>query len=118
QPAYIDCNAYFNGAKNFDRENKCFVTDENPNVKIETENGQVFLEIDFPEDFIESDFARMDVLDCDKLPVPRLSEQRFDSPDGSKIVLDKDMLGESREDSAVLGPIQNLKAGHNRIRVW
>ena len=52
------------------------------------------MEIDFPEDFIESDFARMNLLDCDKLPVPRLSEQRFDSPDGSKIVLDKDMLGE------------------------
>ncbi|MBR6080283.1 MAG: right-handed parallel beta-helix repeat-containing protein [Treponema sp.] len=119
QPAYIDSNAYFNGAKSFDREKNYFTSEENPNVKIDSENENLFLEIDLPEDFVDSDFAHLDVFDCDTLEVPRLSQQRFDNPDGKSIILDKDIIEEKRGDGkSIPGPLQNLKAGHNRVKIW
>lgn len=118
QAVYINGNAYFDGAKNVDFEDEYFVSEKNPNVKITKEIDGLYLEIDLPEDFFDSKVSFADVLNCDDFEVPRLPQQKFENPDGTSLVLDEDICGELRFGSAVAGPIQNLQAGHNKIRVW
>ena len=118
QAAYIQDNAYFNGARNFKNEKNFFTSDENPNVKISSEDSHLFVEIDLPENFIKSNVSSLPIFDCDTLEVPRLSQQRFDSPDGSKIILDTDIANQKRLEKTFAGPLQNLKAGHNKIKIW
>lgn len=50
--------------------------------------------------------------------MPRIVEQRYETPDGAEIVFDCDICGERRKGAVLPGPVSILKAGKNRIRVW
>lgn len=118
QAVYIHANAYFNGAKKFDCEKDSYVDDTNPGVKIVTESDGVYLEMNIPEKFFDSSLSYGKVFECDSLEVPRLTQQHFENPDGSSIVLDEDLTGEIRYGSSMAGPIQGLKPGINKILIW
>src|SRR5699024_10213872 len=52
QPVYINDNAYFNGAKPFDKENKNVESAHfNPQLRIEEVGNEVYLSCKLPEDF-------------------------------------------------------------------
>ena len=70
---------------------------------------------DRPQDFFELQAA---VLDTAGFELPRITEAPFDDADGNFIRLSKDLLGNDRKDQGVPGPLANLKAGKNRIRIW
>ena len=48
----------------------------------------------------------------------RITEGRFERPDGSDLSIDKDLLGNVMKENVIAGPLQGLKAGKNRIKVW
>ena len=48
----------------------------------------------------------------------RLDEGIYDAPDGSAIVLDTDLVGNKRAAVPTVGPLEGLKAGQNRVKVW
>jgi tRNA (cytidine/uridine-2'-O-)-methyltransferase len=52
------------------------------------------------------------------LGMPRLVEEHFENPDGSPVRVDADMLGNVRGTNPTAGPIEGLKAGKNRIKIW
>lgn len=116
QPVYINRNAYFNGAESFERENEKAVADNfNPEIKIIEEGNEGYLSIELPEDF-ESLLG--EIQSTKTLGRARIVDAEFENPDGSEVIVDKDLLGNQRAEKSVLGPITNLQAGKNYIKVW
>lgn len=116
QPVYISGNAYLNGAEGFDREEGGF-TDKavNPCVKIIEEGSEVFLEIEVEEDMLD---LPTKIASTETLGTVRIVDAIFDDPNGNPIILDHDYLGSRRSEKPVVGPIEGLKPGLNRIKVW
>jgi len=115
QPAYIDGNIYLNGAKAFDREKNLYCSDVNPEVNIITEDTGVYLEITMPE---ESFTLPTEIITTETLGMSRITEARFENPDGSAIAITKDMLGHERTSKPVVGPLEVLKPGKNKVKIW
>lgn len=116
QPVYINRNAYYNGAKAFDRENENVVANDfNPEIKIVEEGNEVYLSVELPEDF---EALQGEVQSTRTLGRARLVDAEFENPDGSEVFVDKDLLRKQREAKSVLGPISQLQAGKNYIKVW
>lgn len=116
QPAYINNNAYFAGAKPFERENDNLV-DKNfqPNLSIIEEGDNVYLSCELPESF---DCILGDVQSTATLPRVRIVDAEFENPDGSEVILNTDLLDELKEEKSSLGPILSLKNGKNYIKIW
>jgi alpha-L-arabinofuranosidase len=116
QPAYISTNAYFNGAEGFDREKDRYTDkDFDPHVKIVEESGAVFLEINIKPELLD---VPAKIASTETLGTVRIVDAIFDDPHANPIVLDRDYLGAHRSEKPVVGPIEGLKPGFNRIQVW
>lgn len=115
QPAYIERNVYLKGARAFDREGCCCVDSTNPGVKLETEGNEVYLEITLPEEMFALPCKAVSTED---LGMARISEACFENRDGSRLTVDRDLLGLEYQEKIIAGPLQKLKPGRNRIRVW
>lgn len=115
QPAYIDGNVYLNGAKAFEREEHCYLGEEDPEVTIVNEEDGVYLELMLPEKMFG---LHGKVITTKDLPVTRISEAAFEERDGSCLLLAEDLNGRNREGTAVAGPLQDIRGGKNRIKIW
>lgn len=116
QPVYISANAYFNGAQGFDREKDGYTDKEfDPGVKILEEGNEVYLEINIKKDLLD---VPAKIASTETLGTVRIVDAIFDDPNGKPIVLNLDYLGVPRSEKPVVGPIEGLKAGINRIKVW
>lgn len=115
QPAYIDGNVYLKGAKAFDREKNCRVSDFDPDVRIVEEEGKVFLEITLPEELFD---VKTKVITSAKLGLTRITEVCFENPDGSAYILNHDLAKEMRGENPKAGPLEGLHAGKNRVEIW
>lgn len=116
QPVYISANAYLNGAEGFNREKDGY-TDQtfNPEVKIVEDAGEVYLEMNVNEDMLK---VPAKVASTETLGTVRIVDAIFDDPNGDPIVLDTDYAGARRTEKSVVGPLECLKPGFNRVKVW
>ena len=116
QPVYIAANAYFNGAEGFNRENDGY-TDKmfDPCVKVIEESSEVYLEIHIPKEMLE---IAANIASTSTLGTVRIVDAIFDDPNAQPIILDTDYLGKPRSEKPVVGPIEGLKPGNNRFKVW
>ena len=115
QPVYIANNYYGDGVGAFEREDGAVLSDVASEVQIvEAEDG-LYLEIT-----LDASFEGMltETVTTEMLGMPRLVEERFENPDGSPVRVDTDMLGNVRGANPTAGPIEGLKAGKNRIKIW
>lgn len=115
QPAFIDGNVYLQGAEGFDREEHCLKDGSGAEVSVMDEGDTVFLEIALPEGMGE---VKTERITSAKLGLTRLSEARFEAPDGASLSLGLDMNGEERGDSPLPGPLEGLHRGKNKVAVW
>lgn len=115
QPSYIDSNVYLNGAKGFDREEHKAELSMNPGLRIIEDGKDVYLEMEVPEEMLDI-YTRP--VTTKLLGMTRLSEECYENPDGTSLVIDKDIRKEERGNICTPGPIQKLTVGHNRIKVW
>lgn len=116
QPVYIHHNAYFNGARPFERESVTLVeTRFNPYLSLLDQGDTGFLFVDLPDSF--EDFLGQ-IYSTAKLPRTRIVDAEFEHPDGSVLLLDTDFLDEQRAEQSAVGPIAALRKGKNYIRVW
>jgi hypothetical protein len=116
QPVWIKGNAYLKGAKGFSREEGSYQAPTDPQVKIITdEDGSVWLEF-----YGDPGLFGMNgkVYTTADLELPRIVEAPYENPDGTPICWDMDYLGQERGKNPLPGPFEELKEGHNRIRVW
>lgn len=115
QPACINGNVYLNGAEPFDRE-AIYVKDSmDPEVRITEENGDVYLEITLPQEALT---LKTETISTEILGMVRIAQQRFEGPDGAEIKLDTDINRRVRTDCPKVGPIEELEAGKNKIKIW
>ena len=116
QPAYIDANAYLNGAEGFDREKNGYHSKAfDPGVKIAEEKDAVYLEMNVEKEMLD---IPAKTVSTETLGTVRIVDAIFDDPNGEPIVLDTDYTGAHRAEKPVVGPVEGLKAGFNRIKVW
>lgn len=115
QPVYVERNIYFNGAGAYEREENKLILQENPNVKIIEENGDFYLEMEVPNQFLEFQTQLIDSYDFQP---PRISEAEFEDPNGESIKFHTDLMGNRRGQWPCAGPIECLQAGNNKIKIW
>lgn len=116
QPVYINNNAYFNGAEPFEKENdKLIEKSFDPNLQVIDNGNEVYLSCELPESF-ENMLGQ--VQSTDSLTRVRIADAEYESPDGSSVIIDIDLLDTQRAEKSPLGPIAQLKKGKNHIRIW
>ena len=103
------------GEQLYEKEKNSVATGLASEVQFIEEEDGLYLEITLDEAF---DGMKNPLITSEMLGMPRITEERFETPDGSAIVIDTDMLGNERSENPTAGPIETLKAGKNRIKVW
>ena len=113
-PVWVGGNAYFNGAAACSKEKDSFVDTEHPvTVRLTEKNGSYILETNvykYLEDFKDS------IITSDSLGIAFEPEQRFENPDGSAIVLNRDYSGVQRDQTVIPGPF--ARGVSDEKRVW
>jgi hypothetical protein len=113
QPMYAAHNYYGDGVPPYDRDHTSVKTETASGAVIVVEaNGEVYLEMTLDEAF---DTLEAEIVDTERLDVPRISELPYEAPDGSRIVVDCDLLGNPRGKNPTTGPIEGLHAGKVRV---
>ncbi len=100
-PVWIDGNAYFNGAKPWNKEQNKAECSGDAWVKLVQNDGKYGIETnvyDLLEDF------KCNVLATEMLGEAFEPEERFENPDGTPIVFDSDYLGNHRGGVTIPGP--------------
>jgi hypothetical protein len=115
QPVYLAHNLYLGGARSYQHEDGAVSTTASARLAFVTEGDAVWLDLDLPAEFAA---LRVPAQGTSTLPKVRFVDADFESPDGSTLSLDTDLLGAPVGESAVPGPLANLAPGPNRIQVW
>lgn len=115
QPVYINANAYLKGAEAFRAEKEKYVSEFDPEVKFLEEGEELYLEMNVPEELLK---VQSQIHGTHSLGTVRIVDAIFDNPNGEAFVVDKDYYGETRNVQPTLGPVEHLKAGKNKIKIW
>ncbi len=105
-PVWIDGNAYFAGAKAYQKE-KNHLIDSTSDIKIDLieENGHTILKTNIYQ-LLQSFKANM--ISSDTLGEAFEPEQRFENPDGSDIIFSSDYMGNHRDCEVIPGPFAKV----------
>lgn len=114
QPVYVWNNVYYNGAASFEREENV-LREKELAYKITDDGKDVYIDIELSKDALK---VKDDIISSKTLGETRISQARFENPDGSDMYIDKDFLGNKRNDKTLVGPFEDLKEGNNRILIW
>lgn len=116
QPVFINHNAYFNNANSFEKEEQNLIdADFNPELSLNDTSEGVYLNISLPTSFFE---IKGETQSTATLPKVRLVDADFESPEESPIELNTDLVENVRADTTLLGPIEDLQSGDNKILIW
>lgn len=99
-PVWTGGNIYFNGAKPCDIEKDYVVdTEHKITMSLKVEDGKPVFESNL-FDYL----PKVNILSSDDLGMAFEPEERFENPDGSDIIFDTDIYGNSRTANPVAGP--------------
>jgi len=115
QPVYLANNYYGDGAPAYENEKGAVLSEMASEVQILEEDDGLYLEITLDSAF---DSMKTETVTTEMLGMPRLTEELYENPEGSPICVDTDMLGNIRGANPTAGPIEGLKAGKQRIKIW
>lgn len=115
QPVFIRGNVYLNGALPFEAETNCCVCEARAEVQIVRGSDGVYLETELPKEMF---LGKGELVTSEKLGMTRITEERFEGPDGGDLRLDTDLVGNAVGDAVLAGPLQGLHAGTNRVKIW
>ncbi len=114
-PVYISGNCYMSGAASFEKEENKLETEFNPEIKILEENGNIYLEANIPDKLFD---IKTKLIKTSNLPLPRINDIRYENADGTELSVNTDFSGNSRSDTPVPGPFENLKPGKQKILIF
>ncbi len=116
-PVFIDANLYLNKAlpsvieTNF-VENRTL----DPEISLSQEDDGYYLNIKVDGSFGK---VKTQMVNTALLGAAFQTETPFENPDGSPVTIDNDYFGDIRKSNTpMVGPLQNLKVGENKIKVW
>jgi hypothetical protein len=116
QPVFMAHNYYGDGVSVYERDTTSVKTELATGAQIVEEADGVYLEIKIDEAVLNQ---KAKILATKDFMCTRAVEGLFENPDGSPIVFDVDYTGVKRTEECVkAGPLNGLKPGYNRIRVW
>lgn len=116
QPVYIKGNAYLDGAGAYEREEDGCSADTASKAGIVAEtDGSTWLEITVDQKMLQ---MATRIYSTPDLEMPRITEAPYENPDGTPIIWDTDYFDRVRGERPLPGPVEGLKEGFNRIRVW
>jgi hypothetical protein len=116
-PMFIDANLYLNKALPSNIETN-FVENRtlNPELSISQEDDGFYLNITVDESFAQ---VKTKMVNTELLGAAFQSETPFENPDASPLTINEDYFGKTRNTKIpMVGPLQNLKIGKNKIKVW
>ncbi|MCG9792833.1 DUF1565 domain-containing protein [Flavobacterium algicola] len=116
-PVFIDANLYLNKALPSKIETN-FIENRTlqPEISLIQENDDYYLNVTVDESF---DKVKTQEVTTVLLGFSFQSEAPFENNDGSPITINEDYFGIKRTTAApVVGPLDNLKIGKNKIKVW
>ena len=100
-PVWVDGNAYFNGATVSKHDKNHRVCAEKAQVSLCEKDGKWLLDTNVYD--LLNDF-RTGIITSDLLGKAFEPEQRFENPDGTEIIFDRDYFGDHRGTEALPGP--------------
>ncbi len=113
-PVWIEGNAYFNGADVSRHENNHLVSNcENVFVELIEREGNFYLNTNL---YTYMQKFRSRIITSDILGVAFEPEQRFENPDGSEIIFNRDFFGAHRGIDTLPGPFANEI--HFEKKIW
>ena len=77
---------------------------------------EVFLKMIIPEGALQK--LHTEKIGTHNLEMTRLSEEGYENPDGTPLMIDRDFLLNEIGENPVPGPLQCLKEGENCIKIW
>ena len=92
-PMFVNGNVYLNGAAKFNQEKNFLELNYNPNIQIEEKEDGIYLSMN-----IDKSVTRMknEVVSTELLGEARISNQKYENPDGTEITIDTDYSGKKR----------------------
>ena len=101
-PVWSEGNAYFNGARAWEKETGAIADDEHEVfVELSIQDGKPVLSTNLYR-YLDGTSARM--INTDVLGEALEPEERFENPDGTPIVFDRDYFGDHRGTDVLPGP--------------
>jgi hypothetical protein len=113
-PVYLSGNAYYNGARPCDNENCHVDKDHKISFYIDEEDGRYTLHTNLYE-FLPRNMA--DTVNTTVLGVAFEPEAKFENPDGSEIVFDRDYFGRKRGIHPVVGPFEECRTDRFTVQM-
>lgn len=114
-PVWVRGNAYYDGANACSTEKEKVACEETASLRIEQEDDGVYLEIDIPEQLWR---LPTHLISTREMEAPRIVDEPFEDPEGRDILFDRDFLGHKRHMHPFSGPLEEVRPGHNRIKIW
>lgn len=115
QPVYINNNVYLNGADTFEKEAN-YTSLNGAECELIHKGKEVFLRLVLPKGALSG--LNTEKIGTHNLEMTRLSEEAYENPDGSPLMVDLDLLKNPIGDKPVPGPLQGVKEGENLIKIW
>lgn len=113
QPVLLASNAYVSGAKAASGEAEAVVSGDGSSLALRETDDELWMTVSLPES-IRS--ATGPVISTADLGQPRIVEEYFENPDGSPIVVDRDITGAARGACSARGPLAAY--GDGEVLIW
>ena len=113
QPVLLASNAYVSGAKAASGEAEAVVSDDGSSLALRETDDELWMTISLPES-IRS--ATGPVISTADLGQPRIVEEYFENPDGSPIIVDRDVTGAVRGERSARGPLAEYD--DREVLIW
>ncbi len=112
QPAYIDNNVYLQGAAGCTGEQHAWCGGAGEFIRLAEEGDSLYLEAELAEGAFQLPTEYI-MTKC--LGRPRITEAAYENPDGTPVMIHRDLMGREMPSAPVPGPLQDLVPGRNRI---
>ena len=105
-PVWSEGNVYCNGAKSWEKEKAPIQIKSSISLELEEQNGTYTLKTNLYEELAKIKLS-VPFISTDLLGMAFEPEQKFESPDGSPILFDRDYFGARRDIFPLPGPFSN-----------
>ncbi len=113
---FVDGNVYLNGATGYNNESLFLKIEDNPDIEITEEKGEVFLSINLPKGIFK---MKNNIITTEILGKAQISNQAYENPDGSEIIINADYFGNKRDSkNPTAGPFEKTGKGKIKLKVW
>lgn len=116
-PVWISDNVYFFGARpSLKDKNQVTDPDFDPEIRIEEKDGNGYIHLTLNQSYYDH---KVRIINTDILGKAVIPRAKFDNPDGTPLIIDRDYSGNIRTaENNLAGPFANIIGRQITIKVW